>query len=87
MKLSFAIAISIQVMLIVWLLRSLHIRREDFHFLDDRSTMALKGYFSILIVLFHVPVSSVLYNLLGCVSFVVIVTLFSFFYLWDDSEI
>lgn len=73
------IAVIIQGILVIWLFASLRVRSEDFHFLDGNSTAALKGYFSILIVLFHVPVSSVWFNLLGCVSAVIIVTMFSFF--------
>lgn len=74
------LTILLQIVLIVWFLSTLRFRSENYHFWDKSSTSALKGYFSIIIVLFHTPVSSVLYNLLGCVFNVVIVTSFSFFF-------
>lgn len=79
MNYNFLIAAIIQGLLVIWLLAGLRIRKEDYHFLDENSTVALKGYFSIIILFVHVPVSNVLYNLLGGVSHVMIVTLFSFF--------
>lgn len=81
------IAMTIQGLLMIWLLVSLRVRKEDYHFFDESSTTALKGWFSIIVVLVHIPVSNILYILLGSVSFVVIVTLFSFFFdIWYDGE-
>ncbi len=48
-------------------------------FWDNESTNVIRGIFSILIVLFHVLVSNILYNLLGSYIHVLIVTLFSMF--------
>lgn len=86
MNYNFLIAAIIQGLLAIWLFASLRVRKGDFHFFDGTNTVALKGYFSILIVLFHVPVSSVWYNLLGCVSAVIIVTMFSFFSTYGMTE-
>lgn len=73
-------AIGIQIFLVIWLLSGIRLRgKEEYQFFDSESTAALKGYFSIVIVLFHVPVSGVIYNLYGCALAVVIVTLFSYF--------
>lgn len=80
MNWSFYCAIFIQIILVVWLLSGIRVRgNEEYQFFDSESTAALKGYFSIVIVLFHVPVSNVLYNLYGCALAVIIVTLFSYF--------
>ena len=72
-------SIILQGILIIWLLSSIRVRKEMYHFVDRNSMMALKGYFSIIIVLFHVPVSNIICNFLGCSLFVIIVTLYSFF--------
>ena len=79
MNFSFWGAIILQGLIVVWLLKSLHICKDASCFLNNECVRALKGYFSIIILLFHVPVSSVWLNCLWGASAFSIVTLFSFF--------
>lgn len=79
MNMSSLIAVAIQGLLVIWLCAGVRFRKENHHFLDEKSTMALKGYFSIVIVLFHCPVSIIFYHIYGYGLSIIIVTLFSYF--------
>ncbi|SER54839.1 hypothetical protein SAMN04487884_10723 [Butyrivibrio fibrisolvens] len=79
----FVISLSFQLLLIILILFSIRKKNQDdgsiYSFWDADETNNIRGFFAVLIVLFHVPVSSIYYNLLGCTTFVFIVTCFSMF--------